>query len=70
MTNKYYKTEVEGLVRDMSTNAILNVDSNKLEAYRKQKNFMNSNKETQSKIEKIENELNEIKAMLQQLVKR
>ena len=35
--DKYIKTDVEGLVKDYKSGAILNVDSNRLSAYKKQK---------------------------------
>ena len=34
------KTDFEGLVKDPSSGAVLNVDNAKLEAYKKQKNAM------------------------------
>ena len=43
MTTKYIKTDVEGLVKDPSSGAILNIDNEKLKAYKKQKqHFLNN----------------------------
>ena len=63
MSNKYIKTDVEGLVKDKLSGAILNVDNEKLIAYKKQK-------QAAQRLDKVENDINEIKNMLQQLLKR
>jgi hypothetical protein len=68
--NKYYKTDVEGYVKDMSSGAILNVDHNKLDAYKKQKKFFDDQKKDTDRLNKVENDISEIKQMLQQLLKR
>jgi hypothetical protein len=66
----YIKTDVEGLVKDSKSGAILNVDNSKLEAYKKQKNFMENNMRNSDRINKVERDLNEIKEMLSQLLQR
>ena len=68
-TNKYLQTDVEGLVKDPTSGAVLNVDNAKLEAYKKRKNFFNNQNSEKDRINKIENDLNEIKQILQSLVK-
>lgn len=68
--DKYYKTDVEGLVKDPHSGAVLNVDNTRLEAYKKQKNTMKINLENNERINKVERDLNEIKEMLSQLIKR
>lgn len=68
--NKYIKTDVEGLVKDPVSGAILNVDNSKLEAYRKQKQNAAKASEAHERIDKVEKDLTEIKQMLQQLLKR
>lgn len=70
MDNKYYKTDVEGLVKDPHSGAVLNVDNRRLEAYKRQKQYMASSLKNNERIEKVENDLNEIKEMLAQLLKR
>jgi hypothetical protein len=70
MNNKYYKTDVEGLVKDPQSGAVLNVDNAKLEAYKKQKATLRMNAENSERINKVERDLNEIKEMLSQLLKR
>lgn len=67
---KYYKTDFEGLVKDSQSGAVLNVDNVKLEAYKKQKASFNLNIENSQRIQKVENDINEIKQMLSQLLKR
>lgn len=68
--NKYIKTEVEGLVKDVNSGAILNVDNTALEAYRRQKMAVDSAKTANERISKLENDIGDIKQMLQQLLKR
>jgi 5'-3' exonuclease len=70
MMNKYIKTDVEGFVKDPVSGAVLNVDTEKLSAYKKQKQFYENNKKNSERIEKLENDIGDIKEMLQQLLKR
>jgi hypothetical protein len=70
MNNKYLKTDVEGLVKDPNSGAVLNVDNAKLDAYRKQKAALKLNMENNERINKVEKDLSEIKEMLSQLLKR
>lgn len=70
MENKYYKTDFEGLVKDPNSGAVLNVDNLKLESYKKQKAAMSLNMQNNERINKVEQDLNEIKEMLSQLIKR
>lgn len=68
--DKYIKTDVEGLVKDKKSGAILNVDSSKLSAYKKQKEIAQRNLDSQKRIDKLENDISDIKLMLQQLLTR
>lgn len=68
--NKYVKTEVDGLVKDISSGAILNVDNSALDAYRRQKMAVESAKTANERISKLEDDIGDIKEMLQQLLKR
>lgn len=70
MDNKYLKTDIEGLVKDSRSGAVLNVDNAKLEAYKKQKRAFDVNLKNTEKIEKVEKELEEIKKMLTELLQR
>jgi len=65
----YIRTNVEGFVKDPSTGAILNVDNAQLDAYRKQKMIINNSVRNNERIEKVENDLSEIKQMLQALLR-
>lgn len=65
----YIKTDVEGLVKDSNNGAILNVDNVKLEAYKKQKQYFEDRIKDKQRIDKIENDLGEIKRLLESLVR-
>lgn len=65
----YIKTDVEGLVKDPESGAVLNVDNAKLDAYRKQKRFMEERSRESYRIQKVEKDLCEIKNLLQELVR-
>lgn len=70
MQNKYIKTDFEGLVKDPTSGAVLSVDNARLEAYKKQKNAMNMVNDNNERIIKVENDIQEIKSMLNQLLQR
>lgn len=70
MENKYYKTDFEGIVKDPTSGAVLNVDNRKLMAYKKQKQLMADSMQNIERIQKVENDIKEIKDMLGQLLKR
>ena len=65
----FIKTDVEGLVKDPESGAVLNVDNAKLDAYRKQKRFMEERSRESYRIQKVEKDLSEIKNLLQELVR-
>ena len=67
--NKYIQTDREGLVKDSISGAVLNVDNAKLEAYKRQKQFINNTNRTNDRIEKVERDLSDIKDMLQTLLR-
>ena len=56
-------------LKDSESGAILNVDNAKLEAYRKQKRFMEERARDNYRIQKVEKDLSEIKSLLQELVR-
>jgi len=68
--NKYIKTNVEGLVKDPNSGAILSVDNGGLDAYRKQKLVLEAARSTTQRVDKLENDIGDIKQMLEQLLKR
>lgn len=70
------KTEVPGLYRNPESSALVNTDTNALQAYKlkKQKykemeNVILTTKKNADKINKLETDLSEIKEMLRQLLK-
>lgn len=70
MKNKYLKTDVDGYIKDTHSGAVLNVDNAKLEAYKKQKMAMEQSRMTTERLKKVENDINDIKKLLQQLVSK
>jgi len=70
MIDKYIKTDIEGLVKDPNSGAVLNIDKSKLNAYKKQKQLALKTSMANDRIDKVENDINDIKEMLQQLLKR
>lgn len=70
MDDKYIKTNVEGLVKDRVSKAVLCVDDHKLAAYRKQKRFMTQTTDTTKRLEKVEEDINEIKQMFSKLLEK
>lgn len=70
MEDKYIKTDVEGLVKDRQSNAVLNVDNARLAAYRKQKHFMSQTTEQHKRLEKVEQDITEIKQMFSILLEK
>lgn len=68
MTNYAKVEEHEDLIRDMHSKAILNIDNQALVEHRKKKEMMKKVINNSQKIDKIENELSEIKKMLSILI--
>ena len=63
--NDYIKTNVSGLVIDPHSGAVLNVDNERLEAYKKQKKYTQNVSDSISRIKKLEEDMSEIKNLLQ-----
>jgi hypothetical protein len=59
-----------GLIRDPYSKAIINTDLNALQEHRKKIQFENTVKENNQKINKMENDMAEIKAMLNMLISK
>jgi hypothetical protein len=59
-----------GYVKDTGSGAILNTDAQKLAAYKRQKRLMQSTVTNEQRIEKLENDIQEMKGMLQLLVSK
>ena len=68
---KYLKVEGrEDLVRDVDSKAILSTDSKKLQEHREKKEFFKSLLAQKDDINTLKAEMQDIKALLQQIVKR
>jgi hypothetical protein len=72
-----YFVNVEGnpsLVRDLGSNAIVNTNKSEFETYLKNRDIMlgrvNQIQSQNEKINKLENDINDIKFMLQQLINK
>lgn len=66
---KYVLTDVEGLVKDKDSGAVLNVDNAKLEAYKKKKIYNKQFEEDREKLKRLESDITDIKNLLHQLIK-
>lgn len=69
MSNYAKVKDHRGLVRDMHSKAVLNIDTEALMDHRKQKATMKNIIENSNKIDKLENDMLEIKEMLSVLIK-
>ena len=65
----YIKTDIQGLVKEEKSGAILNVDNDKLLAYKKKKAFFEEKRSESERIKKVEKDLESIKDMLQELLR-
>jgi cell shape-determining protein MreC len=64
------KTEVEGIVRDVSNGALLNKDNVRLEAYKKIKKKNQEMEDLKTKVNSFENELTDIKSLLHKVLEK
>jgi hypothetical protein len=64
MTNYAKVKEHRNLIRDLHSKAILNIDNQALTEHRNKKKIMKKVIDNSQKIEKMENDLSEIKQML------
>lgn len=68
MDNRYFKVEGHSyLVRDSRSNAIVNLDKTGYDSYKNLKRAKGREKE---RIEKLENDVSEIKDLLRQLIEK
>lgn len=68
MDNRYLKVEGHSyLVRDCQSNAIVNLDTNGYATYKNLKRAKGREKE---RLDKLENDVNEIKDLLRQLINK
>ena len=60
--------EHSDLVRDMKTNAILNINNDALEAYKKRKNHLGKVNVLEERVDVLENKIDEILTLLKQTI--
>ena len=70
MTNFAKVEEHKELIRDMHSKAILNIDNQALLEHRKRKDMMRKVINNSSKIDRLENDVSEIKQMLSILIEK
>lgn len=64
------KTEVEGIVRDVTNGALLNKDNASLEAYKKAKKKGYELEEVKHKVNSLDKEIYEIKTILNKILEK
>lgn len=70
MSNYSKVKDKNGLIRDMSSKAILNIDKQALDEHRQKRKVMKDLMSQGSRIDKMENDISEIKNMLTELLKK
>lgn len=66
----YEKTDIPGIVRDVQTQALVNTNLDGLVAYKIRKNQAVELAETKKKVDNLQNEMSEIKQLLQKIVEK
>jgi hypothetical protein len=64
------KTEIEGIVRDTTNNALLNRDNSSLLAYKKVKQKNAELEEMKNRVNTIDNELADIKSLIHKILEK
>lgn len=64
------KTDFEGLVKDVDSGAVLSIDNASLEAYKKRKRANEEFVQFKEKIQKIDNDILEIKNVLKAIAEK
>lgn len=70
MSNYSKVKDRNGLIRDMNSKAILNIDKQALDEHRQKRKVMRDLINQGTRIDKIENDISEIKSMLTELLKK
>lgn len=68
MINNYIKTNEPDLVIDPKSGAVLNINNTKLEEYKRQKKYNGKIKNSFERIEKLEEDMLEIKQLLKTIL--
>lgn len=66
----FIKTEIEGIIRDTKTQALLNTDNNKLDAYKKVRKKSLEMEEVKNKVNSLDKEVAVMKSMLTQILEK
>lgn len=66
----YEKTDIPGIVRDVQTQALINTNLDGLAVYKLRKNQAAELAETKKKVDNLQNEMSEIKQLLQKIVEK
>ena len=66
----YEKTDIPGIVRDVQTQALINTNLDGLAAYKIRKNQAAELAETKKKVDNLQNEMSDIKQLLQKIVEK
>ena len=66
----YIKTEIEGIVREINSNGLLNTNSNALDAYKKARKKNLEMEEVKNKVVTLEKDVSEIKTILTKILEK
>lgn len=66
----YEKTDIPGILRDVQTQALVNTNLDGLVAYKIRKHQAAELAETKKKVDNLQNEMSEIKQLLQKIVEK
>lgn len=67
---QYVKTDREGLVKDMESGAVLNVDYQGLKIYKQKKQKLATERHNSERLDSLEAQLSNINHLLQQLIEK
>ena len=65
----YIKTEIEGLVRDGSSRAILNTDNVAFAAYKQRRQSLSETAKLKEDVAELRSDINDIKSLLERLLR-
>ena len=65
----YIKTEVEGIVRDGSTRAILNTDNVAFAAYKQRRQALSEQAKLKEDVAELKSDIHDIKSLLERLLR-
>jgi hypothetical protein len=68
MEKRFVQTDVDHMIRDRTTTAVLNTDMSALEAYKKQRQRIQKTDNIIQDVDNLKRDLTEIKSLLAQLI--